>query len=75
MSDARKKRSAFARSPLRRLMKKHGGNIVAKDALDILIRNLEEVSIKLTQKALMFAKHSKRKKINKEDMHLAIKYL
>lgn len=71
---AKKKRS-FAWSPLRKLMKKSGANIVARNAVDLLIMNLEEVATALTQKALAFATHAKRKKITKDDMTLAIKYL
>ena len=71
---AKKKRS-FAWSPLRKLMKKSGANIVARNAVDLLIMDLEAVSQKLTKKALGFAHHAKRKKITKEDMALAIKYL
>jgi histone H3/H4 len=71
---AKKKRS-FAWSPLRKLMKRSGANIVARNAVDLLILNLEETATKLTQKALSFAHHAKRKKITKDDMSLAIKYL
>lgn len=71
---AKKKRS-FAWSPLRKLMKKAGANIVARNAVDLLISDLEGVAQKLTQKALGFAKHAKRKKITKDDMALAIKYM
>jgi DNA-binding protein len=71
---AKKKRS-FAWSPLRKLMKKSGANIVARNAVDLLISDLEAVAQKLTKKALGFARHAKRKKITKEDMNLAIKYL
>ncbi|MHA1338634.1 MAG: histone [Promethearchaeota archaeon] len=71
---AKKKRS-FAWSPLRKLMKKSGANIVARNAVDLLIMDLEETATKLTKKALAFAKHAKRKKITKDDMTLAIRYL
>ncbi|MHA1820842.1 MAG: histone [Promethearchaeota archaeon] len=71
---AKKKRS-FAWSPLRKLMKNAGAKIVARNAVDLLIMNLEETATQLTQKALAFAKHAKRKKITKDDMSLAIKYL
>ncbi len=67
---AKKKRS-FAWSPLRKLMKKSGANIVARNAVDLLILNLEEVATDLTQQALKFAKHAKRKKITKDDMSLS----
>jgi histone H3/H4 len=71
---AKKKRS-FAWSPLRKLMKRSGANIVARNAVDLLIMDLEEVATELTKKALAFAIHAKRKKITKGDMNLAIKYL
>ena len=35
----------------------------------------EEIATTLTKKALAFAVHAKRKKITKDDMNLAIKYL
>jgi len=71
---AKKKRS-FAWSPLRKLMKKSGANIVARNAVDLLIQDLEETASKITKKALSFAKHAKRKKITKDDMSLAIRYM
>jgi histone H3/H4 len=71
---AKKKRS-FAWSPLRKLMKRSGANIVARNAVDLLIMDLEEIATELTKKALAFAIHAKRKKITKGDMNLAIKYL
>ena len=40
---AKKKRS-FAWSPLRKLMKKSGANIVARNAVDLLISDLESVA-------------------------------
>ena len=70
-----KKKTHFAWSPVRKLMKRSGAQIVARDAVELLIVDLEETASKLTKKALGFAKHAKRKKISKEDMDLAIKYL
>ena len=71
---AKKKRS-FAWSPVRKLMKKSGANIVARNAVDALILNLEDVAESITKRALAFAVHAKRKKITKDDIGLAIKYL
>lgn len=68
------KKRSFAWSPLRKLMKKNGASIVARGAVDALIIDLENVSMKLTKLALSFAQHAKRKKITKDDMLLAIKY-
>ena len=67
-----KKRRIFAWSPLRALMKKAGAQIVSRDAVEMLLNYLEARSRKLTEVALIFAKHSKRKKISKGDMALAI---
>ncbi|MCP4763277.1 MAG: histone [archaeon] len=71
---AKKKRN-IAWSPVRKLMKRNGANIVARDAVDLLILELEDKSKELTKKALSFAIHAKRKKITRDDMTLAIKYL
>jgi len=70
-----KKKGSFAWSPLRKLMKKSGASIVAREAVNVLIADLEQTATALTKKALSFAVHAKRKKITKDDMTLAIKYL
>jgi histone H3/H4 len=70
-----KKKFAFAWSPLRRLMKESGAEIVSKEAVETLLFYLEDRSLKITKMALKFAKHSKRKKITTSDMELAVDYL
>ncbi len=70
-----KKKRIFAWSPLRALMKKAGASIVSRQAVELLLNYLETRSKKLTEIALIFAKHSKRKKISKGDMALAIENL
>lgn len=64
----------IAWSPIRRLMKKHGADIVARDAVDLLIDWMSQSAEKLTKTALQLTKHSNRKKITREDIMLAIKY-
>ncbi len=64
----------FSWSPIRRLMKNSGATIVARDAVDELIDWLGVTSKNITETALKLTKHSKRKKITKEDILLAIKY-
>ncbi|GAB4319144.1 MAG: hypothetical protein Kow0069_22590 [Promethearchaeota archaeon] len=71
---AKKKRS-FAWSPLRALMKRQGANIVAREAVNVLIADLEDTAMAITKQALKFAGHAKRKKITKEDVQLALKYM
>jgi len=68
---ARKKR-VFAWSPLRALMKKAGAEIVSRDAVGTLMDQLEKRAKGLTENAIKLAKHSKRKKVTKADMTLAI---
>ncbi len=63
---------AFAWSPLRKLMKKAGAEIVSKAAVDKLIEYLEEYAKELTSCALEIAKHTGHKKITQEDIKLAI---
>jgi histone H3/H4 len=67
-----KKRRTFAWSPLRGLMKKAGATIVSREAVETLLYFLEVKAKSLTEAALKFAKHSKRKKITAGDMGLAI---
>jgi histone H3/H4 len=66
-----KKRRIFAWSPLRALMKGAGAEIVSRDCVEVLLNYLEDRARKITGMALEFAKHSKRKKISKDDMSLA----
>ena len=65
---------SFAWSPIRRLMKQEGADIVARDAVDLLIDHLEKIAIGLTEQARAFTTHANRKKITKKDLLLSIKY-
>ncbi len=56
-------------------MKKAGAEIVSREAVELLLDFLEARSKTLTETALVFAKHSKRKKISEGDMALAIENL
>jgi len=61
-------------SPIRRLMKHNGAVIVARDAVNELVEWLGSSAETLTKNALQLTKHSKRKKITRNDILLAIKY-
>ena len=61
-------------SPIRRLMKHNGAVIVARDAVNELVDWMSQSAEKITKSALRLTKHSKRKKITKDDILLAIKY-
>ncbi|HUX98589.1 MAG TPA: histone-like protein [Candidatus Deferrimicrobium sp.] len=67
------KRRYFAWSPLRSLMAFTGAKIVSREAVAYLIEYLEAKSIDMTKKALIFARHAKRKKITKSDIALVVK--
>ena len=67
------KRRYFAWSPLRALMAGQGAKIVARDAVGYLIDWLQEKAIDLTARALVLARHAKRKKVTKGDIALAVK--
>ncbi|TXT63461.1 MAG: putative archaeal histone A1-2 [Promethearchaeota archaeon] len=61
-------------SPIRRLMKHNGAEIVARDAVDELVNWLEKSAKKITNDALRLTKHSGRKKITRDDILMSIKY-
>ncbi len=61
-------------SPIRRLMKHNGAIIVARDAVDELVDWMSVSAEKITKTALALTKHSKRKKVTRADILLAIKY-
>ena len=69
------KKGMLAVSPIRRIMKKGGADIVSKEALGFLIKHLENYAIKLTGKAVNLANHSKRKTVQAKDLELALSYM
>jgi histone H3/H4 len=52
----------FAWSPVRKLMKDNGAEMVARDAVDALIDYLEKQAKGVTNKALEMTRHAGRKK-------------
>ena len=69
-------KKSFAWSPIRRLMKEKGASIVSRSAVDTLIEHLEQLAKSATESALLFGEYgSKRKKLTKEDLDIAFKYL
>jgi len=65
-------KKVFAWSPIRKLMKDNGAEMVARDAVDALISFLESVAKKVTNKALEMTRHAGRKKLTVGDMALAM---
>ncbi len=67
------KKKFIAWSPIRDLMKSVGAQIVARDAVDLVIKMLEEEVRLLTTNAMILTRHSKRTKVTKADIELASK--
>ena len=67
------KKRYFAWSPLRKVMGDAGAKIVSRDAVGHLIVWLQEEAIRISRRARVLTKHSRRKKITKGDVTLAIK--
>ena len=68
-------KKVFAWSPIRKLMKDNGAEMVARDAVDALIDYLEKEARNVTNKALEMTRHAGRKKLTLNDMDLAMKLL
>jgi len=66
-------RKIFAWSPIRKLMKDNGAEMVARDAVDAVIDYLEKAAKRITNKALEMTRHAGRKKLTLQDMDLAMK--
>jgi histone H3/H4 len=66
-------KKVFAWSPVRKLMKDNGAEMVARDAVDALIDYLEKLAKGMTNKALEMTRHAGRKKLTLDDMDLAMK--
>ncbi len=68
-------KKVFAWSPVRKLMKDNGAEMVAREAVDALIDYLEKVARGVTNKALEMPCHAGRKKLTQNDMNLAMKLI
>nr|MDO8115228.1 NFYB/HAP3 family transcription factor subunit [Candidatus Sigynarchaeota archaeon] len=64
---------ALAWSPVRNLMKSVGAQIVARDAVELLIAFMEEKAKAITSDALKLTRHSKRTKLSKDDIDFVLK--
>jgi histone H3/H4 len=54
-------KKVFAWSPVRKLMKDNGAEMVAREAVDALVDYLEKVARAVTNKALEMTRHAGRK--------------
>ena len=68
-------KKVFPWSPIRKLMKDNGAEMVARDAVDALIDYLEKLARIMTNKALEMTRHAGRKKLTDIDMNLAMKLI
>ena len=62
----------FAWSPIRNLMKEAGAEMVAHEAVDSLIEHLEDFARDLTSKSLEMTRHANRKKLEADDIQMAL---
>ena len=65
----------IAKAPIRRLMKNQGANLVAEDAVNVLINFLEKFGGDVTKKAIALANADKRKRVTADDVGAAAKAL
>lgn len=68
-------KKVFAWSPVRKLMKDNGADMVAREAVDALIDYLENIAKGATNKALEMTRHAGRKKLTVGDMSMAMKLM
>jgi histone H3/H4 len=54
-------------------MKSVGAQIVAHDAVDLLVSYLEDRAKEITSNAMKLTRHSKRTKLTKDDIDLVLK--
>jgi histone H3/H4 len=65
-------RNAYiAKAPIRRLMKAEGANLVAEDAVELMIVKLTECAQEVTKKAVKLVKDEKRKRVTASDIMAA----
>jgi histone H3/H4 len=55
-----------------KIIRKAGAERVSRDAAKLLAEILEKKGLEISQKAILLAKHAKRKTITEEDIKLAI---
>jgi len=65
--------SFISKAPIRRLMKGEGASLVSEEALELLIKKIEEHGIFVTKKAISLVKDEKRKRLTAEDVNWAIR--
>ena len=65
----------FRKTPLRRLMKSSGAGVVADNAIESLIDQLEKKAREITDVAIKIAEHAGRKTVTAEDIKLAMDHL
>ena len=66
------KRGFISKAPVRRLMKGEGAKLVSDEAIELLIKKIEEHGLKITKKAMSLVKDEKRKRLTAEDVTWAM---
>ena len=65
---ATERNAYIAKAPIRRLMKAEGANLVAEDAVELMIVKLTECAQDVTKKAVKLVKDEKRKRVTAADI-------
>jgi histone H3/H4 len=68
---AAERNAYIAKAPIRRLMKAEGANLVAEDAVELLIVKLTDAATEATKKAVKLVKDEKRKRVTAADIMAA----
>ena len=67
-----KRGSFISKAPVRRLMRGEGATLVSEEALELLIKKIEEHGTYVTKKAVSLVKDEKRKRLTADDVNWAI---
>lgn len=63
-----KEKNYITLTSIRKLMKNEGAKLISKDAVILLVKNLEGFAIKITKDATEVMKSDKRKRLSAEDV-------
>lgn len=72
---SRERNTYFFPTAIRRMMKQFGATVVSQGSIESMIELLERRTREITAYAVKLASHAGRKRVNKEDIRLAIDVL
>jgi len=63
---------AIPKAPVKRIIKEEGAERVSDEAVDALVKYLQDEAETIAEKAIVYAKYAKRKTVKADDIALAI---